>query len=716
MCWLGRWRMAAVTDVRAMSPQETSKWCDSLALCGVRGRVLRDLQDQILKRQIDGLLFDKLLRSNTLQDLGIEELTARLSLAIRRSWTTDFQGVSFIDYSASQAHFQGRMPEDQRHRYPASPMQAQVHDFAPQHRGPDPFANQRFPAGSPSGSPAGAVPQRQWPPTGPMGGDCRGRAPDGMAPPVHDLRASLGRGQAMERRGPPGAAQDMYGMGMDLRADPYGPINGHHAVMEDEMAMQQWGGGGQGAPNMRGRQPPRFLDHNGGYPDHAYADKGMGPPPPMPQSGMLAHFSQGGGQRGMVHMQGYPPHMDDVQHDPHGVHQRQRPQMPGQMQNGGWEGGLGEAFAPRRPAPASYAPEGSYDAARPSLGARGGPGASPAQLGNMESWGGGGLDDVMPPRQLASNNVAKGYADQARGPTQPLSSPMGSPMASPQAAAADWGGMSLGDALGPKRPADLAQWRAAANDRGAPQDQDFDHEPAGGTDDNWLANGTEMGGQGRGGTPLQARGQPQGSRQPQAKGGFSGLDEDDESFGLSGGSVPRSTGRSPPAAAAESAPRPSRTRPSTQPADDGWGGQSLGDALAPRKAVAAPTPSSAGGGSSGSRDRGGAGRGAQAATPSAGADCQKTPQEIITWVRGLPESHVPEKCRENIAAIVEEQRLGGREFSEYVLHVPPEVCAPRHAMKLKAAWSAILREPALREVALSNLANQPKQKATMIVV
>lgn len=85
-------------------------------------------------------------------------------------------------------------------------------------------------------------------------------------------------------------------------------------------------------------------------------------------------------------------------------------------------------------------------------------------------------------------------------------------------------------------------------------------------------------------------------------------------------------------------------------------------------------------------------------------------------MRGLPESHVPEKCRQNIAAIVEEGRLTGREFSEYVLQVPPEVCAPRHAMKLKAAWTAILREPALREVALSNLANRPKQKAMMIVV
>merc|ERR1719453_1002680 len=90
-----------------MSPQETSKWCSSLSLCGVRGNLLRELQDQIVRQRIDGQLFDKMLRSNTLTDLGIEELNPRLALAIRRSWTTDFGSVNFVDYSASQAQFQG---------------------------------------------------------------------------------------------------------------------------------------------------------------------------------------------------------------------------------------------------------------------------------------------------------------------------------------------------------------------------------------------------------------------------------------------------------------------------------------------------------------------------------------------------------------------------------------------------------------------------------
>lgn len=139
----------------------------------------------------------------------------------------------------------------------------------------------------------------------------------------------------------------------------------------------------------------------------------------------------------------------------------------------------------------------------------------------------------------------------------------------------------------------------------------------------------------------------------------------------------------------------------------GWAGQSLGDALAPKKAPPS-APSSAGG----SAAKGGAAGGAS----SAGSDCQKTPKEICAWVRTLPESHVPEKAREQLAAIVEGGNMGGSQFSQYVLTVPPEVCAPKHAMKLKAAWSNVLKEAAAREVALANLNSAPKQKATMIVV
>lgn len=101
---------------------------------------------------------------------------------------------------------------------------------------------------------------------------------------------------------------------------------------------------------------------------------------------------------------------------------------------------------------------------------------------------------------------------------------------------------------------------------------------------------------------------------------------------------------------------------------------------------------------------------------SSGADCDKSPQEIIKWVQSLPESHVPQKARDQLSALVEESRMDGSRFSQFVQSVPPEVCAPQHAMKLKAAWGNVLKEADARRVCLDNVQNAPKQKATMIVV
>lgn len=145
----------------------------------------------------------------------------------------------------------------------------------------------------------------------------------------------------------------------------------------------------------------------------------------------------------------------------------------------------------------------------------------------------------------------------------------------------------------------------------------------------------------------------------------------------------------------------------------------MDQALAPKKAAAQP----GGGGSScsGAGDRRGSAASQASASRGAGGgnvggtSC-KTSDEICKWVRSLPESHVPHKSRENICAIVEEQRITGRDFSDYVLTVPPEVCAPKNAMKLKAAWKNVLAESVAAEAACLSLENQPKQKATMIVV
>jgi len=143
----------------------------------------------------------------------------------------------------------------------------------------------------------------------------------------------------------------------------------------------------------------------------------------------------------------------------------------------------------------------------------------------------------------------------------------------------------------------------------------------------------------------------------------------------------------------------------------------LGDCLVPKKAPP-PAPSDTGrcdqgGGSSASSRRDtSTSKGGAAGGPGSG----KSPDEICKWLRSLPESHVPEKAKENICAIVEDGALRGAEFSAYVQQVPPEVCGPKHAIKLKAAWANVLREAAVKEVAMANLANNHKEKATMIVV
>jgi len=51
-----------------------------------------------------------------------------------------------------------------------------------------------------------------------------------------------------------------------------------------------------------------------------------------------------------------------------------------------------------------------------------------------------------------------------------------------------------------------------------------------------------------------------------------------------------------------------------------------------------------------------------------------------------------------------------------VKSVPPEVCAPKHAMKLKAAWNNVLKEEEAKQVARANLENNNKQKGAVMVV
>lgn len=250
----------------------------------------------------------------------------------------------------------------------------------------------------------------------------------------------------------------------------------------------------------------------------------------------------------------------------------------------------------------------------------------------------------------------------------------------------EWGGMSLGDALAPRRgggQADAQRQQPPARPFQDPRDEDARERDA------FAGPGDDFE------TEVLVPPRPPPGWEAAWRGG-------------GGGGGPDAWRSPPPGGRSGGAPGA---------AEDAWGGQSLGDALAPKRAAPPPAAAS-GGGSSGSRGAGArhGGRPGPGAPPAGAADCDKSPEEVVKWVQSLPESHVPEKARGLISAIVEEEGLGGAQFSQYVLQVPPEVCAPKHAMKLKAAWANVLKEAAAREVALSNLANQPKQKATMIVV
>ncbi|CAE7785544.1 unnamed protein product, partial [Symbiodinium sp. CCMP2456] len=267
-----------VGDVRTMSPQETAQWCNSLALCGVKGRILRELQEQIQKRQIDGLLFDRMLRSNTLTDLGIEELNARRALAIRRSWTTDFNGVNFIDYAASQAHFQSRLPDDEVRR--------QKRDFLSQMH-VDTAIDPEFSRGQGPQSWPSSKGQREAPNWSPSMG--RGGRPPMRAEPMPMERGMVhgGRDPRFEDPYPPmeprvpqafqgerGYDIDPYERGPPMAVDRRGD-RGMRGRDDFDMRMAM----GRGSPSMQMPPSPNARDpYGGGYPDPGYSDPGYDDP------------------------------------------------------------------------------------------------------------------------------------------------------------------------------------------------------------------------------------------------------------------------------------------------------------------------------------------------------------------------------------------------------------------------------------------------------
>lgn len=150
-----------------------------------------------------------------------------------------------------------------------------------------------------------------------------------------------------------------------------------------------------------------------------------------------------------------------------------------------------------------------------------------------------------------------------------------------------------------------------------------------------------------------------------------------------------------------------------KPCNDPWAGVSLGDALGARPK---PSPQSQQCQEIHRQQRGGAR--ATAVHTSVDGGCHKSQEDIVTWLRSLPVSHVPEQAREGIVELVEQQNLAGDAFTKFVQNVDPAVCGPKHAMKLKAAWANVLAEAAATEVCRQNLdyAANHQQKAVAIAI
>mmetsp|Transcript_62368 Transcript_62368/g.203471 ORF Transcript_62368/g.203471 Transcript_62368/m.203471 type:complete len:806 (+) Transcript_62368:705-3122(+) len=563
--------------------------------------------------------------------------------------------------------------------------------------------------------------------------------------------SGIGRGGGGGGGGDPRG--DLFGAGRGGDGDPEewrGGYGGSQNGMDPRMSPPGGGRGGYPPPSSRGGGGGGELRESGGYP---------GGPPPMPNYG--GHYDKdprdrGGGPCGAGPGGAGPGGCGGGGSGP----QRSRGGPP---QDGGWEeGGLGEVFQARGPPPRSFASEG-YDESpqQPMRGGGGGRGGKGGPPPSVDEWG-GGLDSMLPPRDRLAQHVAQPYAEASRAAALRQSTQSGPPMGSPQQAwdgvgdsprqqqhrggeaSNDFGGGSgaFDDGMGPPRRDRGGGGGAPRREFDEPPRQSFEDPPGrgggpkggvrvdiGGMMDDCPLDFDDMpvgGGGGCGGGAAMAfdmgkqrrgpGGKGASGAAPRGRGGGGGLDWEG---GMDGGkSASDGFGGGPPD---NSFPErmPSRSqRAAAQPVDDCWAGQSLGDAMKKKEGadVTSTTASSAigtrGSASGGSGGGGGGGRGAVASV-----ECSKTPQEIIQWVQSLPESHVPQKAREQLSAIVSEGRLNGNAFSQYVQCVPPEVCAPKHAMKLKAAWGNVLKEAEARKVASENLANNAaRPKATMIVV
>lgn len=336
----------------------------------------------------------------------------------------------------------------------------------------------------------------------------------------------------------------------------------------------------------------------------------------------------------------------------------------------GWDGSsLADALGEKQPTRNRY-----FDPANVEEDNSGG--VLPARQGVASGWDGISLGDALGKKQPTRNR----YSDPANV-EEDIS---GGVVAARQGVASGWDGVSLGDTLGKKQP---------ARNRYA--------DPANIEDDNFR--GVVAARQGAAsdwdGASLD---DVMGSR-PQAKNRYGDKMSDDVHGSANvvqqvpleqaengwGGGLPAD-----PSGHISSTSYPQHG--SAPVAPDPWAGVSLGDALgsAPKatKPTAPPEPRP-------TKKRGAGGSSVSAQPIGQG----KTPTEIATWLRTLPESHVPEQAREGIISIVEENDMHGNAFTQYVETVPAEVCGPKHKMKLKAAWKNVLAEYEAQAICRQNL-------------
>mmetsp|Transcript_124800 Transcript_124800/g.398950 ORF Transcript_124800/g.398950 Transcript_124800/m.398950 type:complete len:324 (+) Transcript_124800:228-1199(+) len=271
----------------------------------------------------------------------------------------------------------------------------------------------------------------------------------------------------------------------------------------------------------------------------------------------------------------------------------------------------------------------------------------------------GGLDDLFAVKGKAPTSFAsQSPADQDGA--LPRAAPTPNRARGQPANAGEWGG-GLGDVL--QKPNDdrhrYGRPEAEGADR-APTPKRASTPGCGSLDDafgakapanNSFGRGDEGGGHGHFG---EAGG----------GGGFGGGSSEHHGSGSPhGGSPPRGNGGG------------GNGGGSAKPAADPWAGVSLGDALGSRAAANAPASSSS----------------AQAASkppPRVVADGSKPTADIVTWLKSLPPSHVPDKAREDLATIVEQGGMNGTAFSEYVK---------------TAAWKNVLAEKEAQAICRANL-------------